>query len=342
MIEGLHYQYSTTSLNPSIQPLYLDYNEYIGDVHPETLTASILSESDLKLYFRPDNNIPDDFLRKTLKVDTKINLFLTPGADHALEEILRYCRQNLKITTYHNLHNSTYDHFNIFCRKCEFTETTFANSELIYICSPNNPDGLLTSPDEIANLVENNPTKLFILDFSYLLYSPYSFQDFTEKIKSFPNFVFVSSFAKIFPLGGVRMGVLGSPDEGLSNYLNKFLNLKMITPSARRIFNSCLKNYDFYLNQVKEIYNNRFVLQKMIQEFLIENHIEHNTDDLANLGGNFICVYMNAVSQKTAVRLFAENNILVRQKSHWNFIRITSANNRGISTIQQRLLNDRV
>ncbi len=79
--------------------------------------------------------------------------------------------------------------------------------DLVFICNPNNPTGVLISPEALSSLVIKNPESFFVVDESYM--------DFVEGENSllslgrFPsNLIVLRSFSKIYRIPGLRLGYL--------------------------------------------------------------------------------------------------------------------------------------
>lgn len=86
--------------------------------------------------------------------------------------------------------------------------------DLVFLCNPNNPNGLSNSVSEIEKLVKGFPNTMFVVDEAYI--------DFTFKIEScvsllerYTNLIIVKSLTKLFSIPGLRLGyILCSPQIG--------------------------------------------------------------------------------------------------------------------------------
>jgi len=85
--------------------------------------------------------------------------------------------------------------------KCKF------ESDLVWICNPNNPTGSVIEHENLKILLKSNENAIFVLDEAYI--------DFTDVIstsidlvKKHPNLILVKSLTKNFAVPGLRLGYL--------------------------------------------------------------------------------------------------------------------------------------
>ncbi|WP_103071733.1 pyridoxal phosphate-dependent aminotransferase [Aquimarina sediminis] len=93
-----------------------------------------------------------------------------------------------------------------YYNRAEVTKTSFDN-DLVFLCNPNNPDGISNTIAEIKTLLADFPDTTFIIDEAYI--------DFTFKITScvslldaFTNLIIVKSLTKLFSIPGLRLGYI--------------------------------------------------------------------------------------------------------------------------------------
>jgi histidinol-phosphate/aromatic aminotransferase/cobyric acid decarboxylase-like protein len=77
--------------------------------------------------------------------------------------------------------------------------------EMIFICNPNNPTGVLTSTAELHRFIGAHPQSLFLIDESYL---PFTLEKSLLELPLLPNLLILSSFSKIYSIPGLRLGFL--------------------------------------------------------------------------------------------------------------------------------------
>ncbi|MCG8633775.1 MAG: pyridoxal phosphate-dependent class II aminotransferase [Desulfobacterales bacterium] len=83
-----------------------------------------------------------------------------------------------------------------------------AQSDLVFICNPNNPTGALIPKPDLERLIRRHPDTCFVMDESYL-----PFVEEAEALSfvsdpGYPNLVVLSSMSKIFRIPGLRTGFL--------------------------------------------------------------------------------------------------------------------------------------
>jgi len=82
-------------------------------------------------------------------------------------------------------------------------------TKLVFLCSPNNPTGNATPPEEIAAILERSRA-LVVVDEAYIDFGGQTCLPLLEK---YPNLVILRTFSKAFGLAGLRVGyLLGNPE----------------------------------------------------------------------------------------------------------------------------------
>lgn len=89
-------------------------------------------------------------------------------------------------------------------------------TQLIWICNPNNPTGEVRNKEVLIELIKNNPRKIFIIDQSYEMFTLQ--QVFTPKEGArFPNVILIHSLTKHYAIPGLRLGYMTASSELLKN-----------------------------------------------------------------------------------------------------------------------------
>jgi threonine-phosphate decarboxylase len=83
-----------------------------------------------------------------------------------------------------------------------------AGADLVFICNPNNPTGVLLAQSEIMTLVQQHPDVCFVVDESYLPFVPRGNEISLVHARAVPNLLVLSSMSKIFTIPGLRTGFL--------------------------------------------------------------------------------------------------------------------------------------
>ncbi|WP_062053836.1 pyridoxal phosphate-dependent aminotransferase [Aquimarina longa] len=100
-----------------------------------------------------------------------------------------------------------------YYNRAEVMQSSFTE-DLVFLCNPNNPDGVSTTIVAIEKLLSSFPNTTFIIDEAYI--------DFTVGITScvpllahYTNLIIVRSLTKLFAIPGLRLGyILCSSDIG--------------------------------------------------------------------------------------------------------------------------------
>lgn len=85
--------------------------------------------------------------------------------------------------------------------------------EIVFICNPNNPTGVLTSSKTIYDFVTSHPDTFFLVDESYL---PFLKEPSLIDFPLLSNLFVLSSFSKIYGIPGLRLGFLIATAENIA------------------------------------------------------------------------------------------------------------------------------
>jgi threonine-phosphate decarboxylase len=94
------------------------------------------------------------------------------------------------------------------------------DSELCFLCHPNNPSGGVVSRAELVALIARHPATLFVVDESYL---PFHLEEAALSLTAHltPNLLVLRSFSKIHGLPGLRLGFTLCGDRELTAELEQ-------------------------------------------------------------------------------------------------------------------------
>jgi histidinol-phosphate aminotransferase len=84
--------------------------------------------------------------------------------------------------------------------------------KLVFICNPNNPTGQIIDPDHIAAWANQLPDSLFVVDESYLTFTPALASCLSLRAN---NLLVVRSMTKDYALAGLRLGYAASHNRAL-------------------------------------------------------------------------------------------------------------------------------
>jgi len=83
-----------------------------------------------------------------------------------------------------------------------------ARADLVFICNPNNPTGVLVEKEFITTLARRHPDVCFVVDESYLPFVERAGDISLIPDTSYDNLLVLSSMSKIFTIPGLRTGFL--------------------------------------------------------------------------------------------------------------------------------------
>ena len=136
----------------------------------------------------------------------------------------------------------------------------FHGGELVFICNPNNPTGLLTGSADLYRFVKGNPEIFFLVDESYL---PFTREKSLLDFDLPPNLFILCSSSKIYGIPGLRLGFLVSQAKNLDKLTSqrKPWGVNRVAQLAGEYL---LQNADDYVEEVR-----RF-LERERQKFVTE------------------------------------------------------------------------
>lgn len=218
----------------------------------------------------------------------KTRIMLTNGCDAAIKLVIESCKFN---NVY--IHGPTYrqyERMSLLNNKnvINISENQFMNftpnNDIVFICSPNQPSGILYH-DKLLSIVSKYPQTLFVIDETYIDYLV-----LIGKIKSFAccadkyeNVVVLRSMSKAFGLAGMRIGYIISTRSNIDTFKKIFIH-KDVTNLAKYAALSVINNINHYVDSAHMMFD----LQHRIVK-LLNNHTENVHETVCN----FI-VYNNA------------------------------------------------
>lgn len=141
--------------------------------------------------------------------------------------------------------------------------------DLIFICNPNNPTGVITDKNLLKKILykslENNA--YVVIDESFLHFIKEDFSMITF-IKNYKNLIIIKSLTKFFAIPGIRIGYGLNSDKMLLEKVNRITPAWNINILAEEAVKSALKDNkyieasiefmkkekDYLYNEIKEIY----------------------------------------------------------------------------------------
>ena len=312
--------------------LKLDYNEATVPAHPAVTRAIADFVKDEKLFLYPA--LDGGLLRKDLMSANNLNpesqdLVVTAGSDEALRLLFAafpgpvfvpqptYPQIDMFGSPIHPWEppadsfaylKTSDDSLFIACDKL-FTDALIAGASkispsVVYLISPNNPNGHELSEMSIQKISDSFPKTLIILDQAYFEFAS---RPLSPEFRLPGNVVIVRTFSKCLGLAGLRLGYFFGGSDILVGPKN-LSNSKAISSIAQIAGRAVLANSDFYKNYAKQVNNFR--------SHLVQHLTQQNVPIIAG-GGNFICIQTpSRHSVHTVVKqLEVEHGIFVRDIS---------------------------
>lgn len=118
------------------------------------------------------------------------------------------------------------------------------NSKIIWLCSPNNPTGVVTDLNVIDKLAGGTDA-LVVIDEAYQeIFDPENKQSAVRLLNKHPNLLVTRSFSKAFGLAGIRVGYVVGNKDVIGPLAKWQLNFPISVLSAK-IAQEALDNLDF-------------------------------------------------------------------------------------------------
>lgn len=104
----------------------------------------------------------------------------------------------------------------------ELTEKT-ALADLIVIVNPNNPTGTITSTESIFRLANENKSKIFIVDESFIEFSGQKSLIYLLEESPLDNLIIIKSLSKSLGVPGIRLGYVYSTNKDFISKVMKYI-----------------------------------------------------------------------------------------------------------------------
>lgn len=244
------------------------------------------------------------------------NVIATNGSDEALSfAFMAYCDKSTGVA-YPDI---SYGFYKVFAQlygldcleiplRDDFTINVsdyFGLGRTIFIANPNAPTGIALTPDEIEQIVINNPDNVVIIDEAYVDFGAQSCVPLTKKYK---NLLVVQTFSKSRSLAGARIG-FAIGDVSLISDLEK-LRYSTNPYNVNRMSAACgcaaLDENSYYTDNCKKIIKSRELMVKGLTELGFIT---------TKSSANFVFARHTSISGDNIYSKLRENGILVRHFS---------------------------
>lgn len=208
-----------------------------------------------------------------------------------------------------NIYRKPNNDFRIECKS--ILNQINSKTKAIFICNPNNPNGLLDNLSDIQKII-NETSKhdvLVLLDEAFIEFTGED-NSFIKKISDFDNLLICRGFSKYFGLTGLRVGYGVSTPE-IINVISKGQNLWSINCIGQMLAQESLKS--------KRFIENSYFFFKKERQFLIEELRRISGLRIFPTDTNYILINSENIGIKSSEikKFMLEKNILVRDCSNY-------------------------
>ena len=138
-------------------------------------------------------------------------------------------------------------------RKVEFLNSA-KQSDVVYICSPNNPTGNQFDKRLVLEIIDILEDKLIVVDEAYVEFADYSL---TSDVVKYNNIVILRTLSKAFGLAGARIGYLISNEKFAQVFRSIIQSPYPVNSLSLTIASMILSNYSYIKDTIELIKNER-------------------------------------------------------------------------------------
>jgi histidinol-phosphate aminotransferase len=237
-------------------------SEFLNDIVSKAVTMT-----DLRYYPSEELEKFYEELSRYLNMNKK-NIAVSNGSDQIIESLLSTLGKRANVTIVQPT-------FSYFINRCKLHDISiesiplnemdnsiplsrFINSakksNIVYICSPNNPTGNQFDKETMLNIVESLNDKLIIVDEAYVEFGDYSLSQFVTK---YDNLVVLRTMSKAFGLAGARIGYLISQENLAEIFRTHIQSPYPINSLSLGVATSALSSCQYFLEIVQLIRQQR-------------------------------------------------------------------------------------
>jgi histidinol-phosphate aminotransferase len=176
-------------------------------------------------------------------------------------------------------------------------------SDVVFLCNPNNPTGTVTPIDDVELIANNLPSALIVVDEAYAEFSPEC--SVIPLVKRCRNVTVLRTFSKAYGLAGLRIGCLIGNEElvGACEIVRLPYNISTLT---ERLLLRALRDPLRVRSEVAEIRKEREKMKVALRKLPIVKEVTPS-------GGNFLFAKIRSV--KMLEQTLARERILLREIS---------------------------
>ena len=255
--------------NKNIGSLKLDANENFALKKKFILDIAIQAAKVTDLREYPLDQFQEIYrqLAKYTGINKKY-LAVGNGSDQIIELILSIISKGQRVTIF----TPTFSYFINRCKlheltvyrvplsrenntlhKIEFLESAKL-SDIVYICSPNNPTGNQFDKQMILEIIDSLEDKLILLDEAYVEFADYSLLPYAPK---YDNVIILRTLSKAFGLAGARVGYLVANERFAQVFRSSIQSPYPLNSLSLTIAGIVLSQYNYVNKTIKMIKEER-------------------------------------------------------------------------------------
>ena len=127
-------------------------------------------------------------------------------------------------------------------------EAITEKTKMIFLCSPNNPNGTLIDQEVFIDIASKNPDILIVIDETYFEYSEVTNKDL---INEFNNIFIIRTFSKVLGLAGMRVGY-GLACAEIIEYMHRIKPVFSLTRLSFAAALNTLRDTEYIENSIKK------------------------------------------------------------------------------------------
>ncbi len=250
----------------------LDFSNNVNFFGPPVGYKKAIRAKDFLLYPDYSQKIIREKLAKKYGVELE-QVFLSVGATEALSITAKlsegmaagFCPTFWEYEHFYTQHHGKDNYKKFFLSHADGFEVSLdrVNSfiklngiKTFYINNPNNPTTTLFDKTFLLDLISSNPEVMFIVDETYLIFSPdYDQSTLSKAARGFKNLVVITSLSKIYSLPSLRLGVVISNSEYISKFKQQVIPYG-VSYASQRCLEWLLEQKNF-LDKTRENYFNQ-------------------------------------------------------------------------------------
>lgn len=196
-------------------------------------------------------------------------------------------------------------------------------SDLIFLCNPNNPTGEIFF--EIEDLIKNNPESLFVIDEAFIEFT-LSVNSLVELVNQYPNLIILRSLTKAYAIPGLRLGYIVSSEQLISK-LKQFKFPWSVNIVAIETGKFIFDNYEAIQIPIKNLLEEKERFVASLKEASINIQDSHTHFFLAKLLNGEASVLKNYLLKKHGILIRDASNFRGLGAGHFRLATLSADKN---------------